>query len=349
MHAKPSIISTALLSTLAILASPIAQASSISASFEGLELPTSYLDESVTLKPQGPAIAASYDINENWSIDASHHSWDDNRNHNDLFNAESDLKSTSIGLSYFDNQWSYSLSYNRSKDDSKLVSIERPNLFNRVDKTEADSYGLSIGYGWMSENWFYNGSFALQSSNWDSRSVITVPTPQPPPNDGGSGNNGGGNNGGGNNDSPPPPPNDQPLSETGVEVNSGDARSASASISAAKFWSIDENRGVLAGAMFSWHHTFSGQSDLVSQTGRMFNRPPSPRRSQQAVATNTSNGSNTNVSGISSLSGDDSYGQITFYVSYDLSENWSIDFDTGFDISTEDNTQVWSVSLGYYF
>ena len=186
----------------------------------------------------------------------------------------------------------------------------------------------------------------------------------PPPNDdgpGGGGNNGGGggngggqgggNNGGGNgggqDDGNPPPP--QVVAETGEEVNSGDASSISASFSIARFFQLDDSRGVLAGAMLSWNHTFSGESALVSQTGRIFNGPNNRRGGQNISTGGNSNFDRAAGTGVGSFTGDDSYGQLGLYLSYDITESVSIDFDTGFDLGTDNNEQVWSVSVGYYF
>lgn len=252
------------------LSAPV-YASSISASFESLKLPVSYLDESVTLSPAGPGLSLSYDVNDNWSIDISHHDWQDDMVVNQLFTADTELNSFSAGVSYYDNSWSYSLFYNRSEDDTTLVSIERPELVNRVDNTESSSLGLSLGYGWMSGDWFYNASFGIQQSDWDSQSVITLPRLTPPQDNGGG--QGGGNNGGGNLPS-------EPVAYVGEELNSGDASSASASFSLARFWQLDDGRGVLAGAMLSWNHTYSGDSALISQTGRIFNGSNNPSGGQ---------------------------------------------------------------------
>ena len=330
-----------------------AQASSISASFESLKLPVSYLDESVTLSPAGPGLSLSYDVNDNWSIDISHQDWQDDMVFNQLFSTDTELSSISAGVSYYDDSWSYSLFYNRSEDDTALVSLTQPELLNRMDNTESSSMGLSVGYGWMSGDWFYNASLGLQQSDWDSRSIITVPRPAPPPQNGGNGGGGqgGGNNGGGNgdgNDNPPPPP--EPVADIGEELNGGDASSVSASFSLARFWQLDNGRGVLAGAMLSWNHTYSGDSALISQTGRMFNGPNNPRGGQNIPTS----GGNSNFdraagTGVGSFTGDDSYGQLGLYLSYDVTESISLDFDTGFDIGTDNNEQVWSVSVGYYF
>ncbi|NQZ12998.1 MAG: hypothetical protein HRT35_38120 [Algicola sp.] len=168
------------------------------------------------------------------------------------------------------------------------------------------------------------------------------------------GSGGGGGGGGGN--PPPPPPNDPPAPQSDLltEINSGDSSSISTSFSVARFWSLTENTGVLVGAILSWNHMLSGDSVLVSSNGR--NIPPNragqggnnaPAVAGAAGGNNFNRAGNNN--GLSSVSGDDSYGQVSFYVSYDLTESVSVDFDYGVDIGTDENDAVWSVSLGYFF
>jgi hypothetical protein len=99
----------------------------------------------------------------------------------------------------------------------------------------------------------------------------------------------------------------------------------------------------------------SGDSELLSSTGR---RPPPPRQPPRGGGNNPGPASgvpgagNFNRAGggnISSASGDDSYGQVSFYVSYDLNESWSVDVDTGIDIGTDENEIIWSLSFGYFW
>jgi hypothetical protein len=127
-------------------------------------------------------------------------------------------------------------------------------------------------------------------------------------------------------------------------VNSGDATSASISGSAARFIALDDSKGLLAGVMLSWHNTFSGDNSSLSQTvGRNRNQPNGPRGGQNGGQAGQQG------SGISSIAGDDNYGQLSFYLSYDLTPAWSVDIDTGFDLGTDTNEQVWSVGVGYYW
>jgi len=92
--------------------------------------------------------------------------------------------------------------------------------------------------------------------------------------------------------------------------------------------------------MFSWNYQFSGDENLTT-----FNTPPPPRttRSQPATSPNIS----TNPSRVTS--GDDNYGQITSYLSYDINQNWSVDVDTSIEVATTNNNLSWAMGINYTF
>jgi hypothetical protein len=312
---------------------------SVNVSYGQLKQHVSFSDEAVTLKPIGPSVSLSFDLSDEWSLDLDYHNWQDDLTVNNNFTADSDLKTISTSVNYYKDSWSFSGSYSDSTDDTELVSVRRPTKKYSTEKTASKSFGGSVGYGWVSGNLFYNFSFGAQLSDWDSNMVQAntpvnpPPPPEPPPGGGGQGQ--------------PPPPPPEPQTNISTEVNSGDSTSASTSVSIARYWSLSEDTGVLLGTLLSWNYVLSGDSVLVSQTGRGINQPP-----PQPNAPPGGGGQNINRAGnngISSISGDDNYGQLSFYISYDLTSSWSIDLDTGFDIGTDENDQIWSLSLGYFF
>jgi hypothetical protein len=332
-----------------------AQANSLNLSYGQLKQHTSYLDEAVTLKPVGPSLSLSLDLNEQWSVDLGYNKWSDELTFEDIFTADSDLKTWGGSVNYYRDKWSFSFSYNDSQDDSLLAGVRNPDERYRSDKTSSTSYGASAGYGWVSGNLFYNVSFGAQMADWDSTS-ITLFTPEPEPNPPGPPpGGGGGGGGGGGNPPPPPPPPEPPQSDLVTEVNSGDSSSISTSFSVARFWSLTEDTGVLVGGILSWNHMLSGDSVLVSSNGRNIptNRPNQGGNNANGGGAGVTGGNDFNragnTTGLSSVSGDDSYGQVSVYVSYDLTESVSVDFDYGVDIGTDENDAVWSVSLGYFF
>ncbi|NQZ07152.1 MAG: hypothetical protein HRT35_08320, partial [Algicola sp.] len=153
-------------------------ANSLNLSYGQLKQHTSYLDQEVTLKPIGPSLSLSLDLNEQWSVDLGYNKWSDELTFEDTFTADSDLKTWGGSVNYYRDKWSFSFSYNDSQDDSLLASARRPDERYRSDKTTSTSYGASAGYGWVSGNLFYNVSFGAQMADWDSTS-ITLNTQQP--------------------------------------------------------------------------------------------------------------------------------------------------------------------------
>lgn len=317
-------------------------ANSMSLSYGELKQPFIYMEQTVTFKPIGPALLMSFDLNDNWSLDFDYQSFDDALVNGNEFRSTTDLSSWGTGVTYFKDKWSLGLSYNNSTDKTYAEHARRPDEHNQKEQTDAKSFGLSAGYGWLSGEMFYNFSLSAQMSDWDTNTdeTVTRPSPPPPPPPGGG-------------EPPPPPPPPEPETEVIRDVNSGDASSLSASFSLARYWPLQDESGVLVGGMLSWNHTLSGDSVLVSSTGR---RAPPNRQGGQSGGGPRGGGAggagNVNRAGgnsLSGVSGDDSYGQVSFYVSYDLTENWSIDFDTGVDIGTDNNDTIWSVSLGYFW
>lgn len=329
--------------------SSVSSADSFNLSYGQLKQHTSFFDEAVTLKPVGPSLSLSLDLNEQWSVDLGYNKWSDELTFEDIFTADSDLKTWGASVNYYLDKWSFSFSYNDSQDNSLLAGVRNPDERYRSDKTASTSFGGSAGYGWVSGSLFYNVSFGAQMADWDSTSIVrfspvTEPEPPPPPPGGG----------GGANPPPPPPADDPPPPQNDLvsEVNSGDSTSISTSFSVARFWSVTEDTGVLVGGILSWNHMLRGDSVLVSSNARNIptNRPNQGGNNAPGGGAGGNNfnraGNNT---GLNSVSGDDSYGQVSVYVSYDLTESVSVDFDYGVDIGTDENDAVWSVSLGYFF
>jgi hypothetical protein len=298
------------------------QASSLNVSYGQLKQHVSYADRALTLTPTGPSLALSMDLNDHYSIDLDYQNWRDDKALLSLFKADSDLKSWGAGLNYFKDNWSYSASFNQSTDDILFSGISNDANYSN-ESTQSTSYGLSAGYGWAQSDRFYNLSAGLNYSDWQSTTTGQLEEPRPP-----SGPN-----------APPRPP----RIITIMQANDADGLSFNSSFSVAQFWSLKEDRGILVGAIVSWNYTISGDELFISQVGRNNNQGGNSAGGRQGGANNIGNNA------ISSVSGDENYGQLSLYISYDLTSSWSIDVDTGFDFGTDTNDQSWSMSLGYFF
>ena len=300
------------------------QASSLSISYGQLKQHVSYANRELSLAPAGSSISLSLDLNDHYSVDFDYQSFADEHTLANIFKADSELKSWGAGVNYFKDNWSYSASFNQSTDDVFFAGITNMANFSKED-TESTAFGVSIGYGWAQGSWFYNTSAGLNYSDWQSNTNGQLEEIQPPSP---SGN--------------PPRPS---RIITIVQNNEADALSFNSSFSVARFWSLTDDTGIFAGALLSWSYTLSGDEAFISQIGRNNSRGGNNTSGGRIDTNNSAGGS----SAIGSVSGDDNYGQLSLYVSYDLTSSWSIDVDTGFDFGTDTNDQTWSVTLGYFF
>jgi hypothetical protein len=110
----------------------------------------------------------------------------------------------------------------------------------------------------------------------------------------------------------------------------GDSTFIGTSISTAKIVAISPQTQLVVGGSISWNYLTSNESLAVSRNGRNISQVS--QRLSSATVTGT-----------------ESYGLLNMYISYELSESWLIDLDSTFDVGGEEDTQAWSVNLGYVF
>jgi hypothetical protein len=113
-----------------------------------------------------------------------------------------------------------------------------------------------------------------------------------------------------------------------------------AGVSAARYWELSQQQGVLAGAMLLWRYQLSEDENLTDE-----NIVSTSQQTRAQPSTSRNGGSNT----LRATSGDDNYGQITAYLSYYINDAWSVDLDTSVEIASANNNQSWTVGLSYSF
>lgn len=130
---------------------------------------------------------------------------------------------------------------------------------------------------------------------------------------------------------------DNPLDATPRQDarDKGDSTFISLGLSASRFIPIDGNRNVILGGSVNWNELSDNNAQAISRNGRNIN---------QINNRNLRNRLNALV-----VSGSDSYGQANVYLSWDITEHWVLDLDTGVDFGGDDSTQYWSVNVGYIF
>jgi hypothetical protein len=118
------------------------------------------------------------------------------------------------------------------------------------------------------------------------------------------------------------------VRQTGFDE--GDSTFIGTSVSAAKVLPISPHTQLVVGGSIAWNYLTNDESLAVSRNGR--NISQISQRTSSATVT-----------------GSETYGQLNVYLSYNICESWLIDVDSTFDVGGEENTQAWSVNLGYIF
>jgi len=294
--------------------------SNLSINYSQLAHPITLQEQNILLKPTGSAIFLSTDISEHWNIGVDYQVWQDDDNYQNLAIVDLELLTWGGSVNYYQDNWFFSTNISRSEDDL-LISNPRRQENYRNENTQTTSLGALVGYNGSQGNWLYDVSIGAQYSDWD------IETKQQKV------------------------PKDKPISSL-TEQFSDSSTSINTAFSLAHYWSLTENTGVLAGAMISWNYMLSDDDDLAdsqfdssAENSATFSRNTS-RLSQRTILQPTG-GSISSASRITS--GDDNYGQLSFYLSYDINQSLAIDFDTSLEIASDNSSQTWSAGLSYSF
>jgi len=286
-------------------------ANNITVSHGQLEQYVSLPDEELLLKPAGEGAFLSLDINENWHVKFDYQKWQDNEHA--ISPVTIDLNLTSFGgsLSYVQDNWYASTSLGMSEDDVSHRKDQRSADF-RQDNTQVTSLSGLIGYNWLQGNWMFDVSTGAQYSDWSikNKEIHSKRAQQE----------------------------GKPAEE--IMITEESTLTINAGVSAARYWELTQQQGVLAGAMLLWRYQLSEDESLTDEN---ISSPRQQGRVQPSTSRN--GGSNT----LRATSGDDNYGQITAYLSYYINDAWSVDLDTSVEIASDNNNQSWAVGLSYSF
>ena len=305
---------------LIVCLSNASHAGSLQASYGQLEQQVALQDKSILTKPDGGALSLSFDLDDHWNLSVGYQNLQDNQSidptASQSFSGQVniDLQTWSTAISYYHNAWSFSSQYSVANDDTTIYLGNRLQEF-REEALKSTSLSGSVAYGWNNVNWFYNASIAAQYSDWDLRAQQTMP-----------------------NEVPQGDPREQ--SSQFVETSGGNSSTVNASLSMARYWFLDQNKGVLVGALVAWNYVLSGESSTTARNGN--NIPPPQSNNPRTPHTSSRSPS------LSSI-GDDNSGQFSLYLSYDISDTWSLDFDIAKGIGSDFNGQSWSIGSSYTF
>ncbi|WDE00712.1 hypothetical protein [Thalassomonas actiniarum] len=288
-------------------------ADSLDLAYGELEQHVELQNETLLLKPSGLSLFFSRDLNPDWNISAFYQSMSDDKSTGALLDVDVDVDLNTYGgnINYYQDNWFFSAGISIS-DDEQQISAGGTRPGSRDEDTSALSFSTSVGYGDSKGNWLYDISLGLQYSDWEVDTDFDTP-----------------------------PGDNQPPGSTSSDNSLG----VNTSVSLGHYWSLADNRGVLAGAMLSWSYILSGDTVSDSQnTGGARLGGEGPRSPGGRTG-----GSRTGATSLSATSGDDNYGQFLMYLSYDINSSWSLSFDTATEIASDYSEQSWSLNLGYSF
>ena len=195
----------------------------------------------------------------------------------------------------------------------------RPNAPGAIRNNQGNSHSLSTSYFWnLSENWQMSTSLGLHYNDWDESTNQVLSNP-PDSSDNSSQN--------------PPPRDDTPPPANLQESGNASLISVAANIN--RYSILSENTGFTFGVFVGWNEVLDSQSELRSINNRNIN----------PVRGGGRGGPNNNLD----ITGSESYGIASVYLSFDFYENWVVDLDINTDFAAGDRIQTWSASLGYLF
>lgn len=125
--------------------------------------------------------------------------------------------------------------------------------------------------------------------------------------------------------------NSNALPMTAMET--GDSTLVSVSGNFTYYRPLNDNTGFSFGTYIGWNEVLSSDSESEIPSSGNNNRN-----------NNRNNAINNFV-----ITGSESYGIASVYLSFDFYENWILDIDTNTDFGAGDSSQSWSISLGYIF
>lgn len=263
------------------------------------------------LSPNGMELFLSFDLNDKWSINADYSVLDDVRTASNNNNVINlDYELDSLGVGLSYFADNWAMNYQFSGfEQQQDIFGSRPTSNGLITATQGDSHSLSASY-FINLDENWQLSTALGLHYNDWNETNTQIINTPP-----------------NNDNPGNSPTPLAISE------SGDASLVSLSVNANRYSILTVNTGMTLGVFVGWNEVLDSQSQLRSINNRNIN----PIRG-------SGNANNNFV-----ITGGESYGIASVYLSFDFYEDWILDFDFNSDFGTGDSVQTWSVGLGYLF
>ena len=236
---KPSIsISHSVL--IATVAGPIvtlmpftSQASSVYVGYGQSEQTTEPApDRKLDFTPGGTTALISLDVTDQLSVSADVYRADESQSLSDRLTGNIEIRSWSIGVGYFLDNWSFSASYVNWQDEL-TINDSNNNVTGIEQESDSPSISVQAGYDWQKGNWQLGTGVGVHYSDWDmsERRIIR----------------------------------DEPPRDS---LDEGSSTFISLNLSASYFIELNQNRGMILGLSTRWNQLTDSESAAVSRNGR---------------------------------------------------------------------------------
>lgn len=314
LHIKAALQLSGLLYSILLMQPLTVHATSLAANYSQLDYNIDLLNGSINLTPVGGSLFFSTDLDSHWSINAKYQNWQDDTSYQQLADVNIDLNTYGGGISYFKDDWFLSTSLSYSIDTLNITSIRRENNF-RKEETKVTSIGVLAGYNWDNNNWLYDVSIGIQYNDWNvgtKQQRVAV--------------------------------DERLIIQKDSYSDNSTAINSSASL--ARYWLFEGSSGLLIGGLISWNYMLSGDEELLTNDSEQTSDLPRTRLRVNQRLQQQSNNSPVNSR---VTSGDDNFGQVSLFISYDFNDSLSFDVDTAIEVASDDSNSSYSVGLSYSF
>ena len=212
-------------------------------------------------------------------------------------------------MSYYLENWSFAAQYS---DLNELLTItnKRHNLALYEEDYQSPGYLISIAYDFGNGATDASWLFSVSSSlQYNDWRLNLIRVERPIENE---------------------------VFNTGVDK--GDTLFADVSFSAARFINISEENALYVGSSLGWNHLVSGKLSIVSRNGVSV---------QQMINAKSSGRNRLSQSSFSHSVHGDQYGLASLFVSYSLTDDFSIDLDYSTSFAADENSDGVYLTMGY--
>lgn len=261
------------------------------------------------IRPSGYDLSASFTITPNLVIHLDYSRYNDEANF--LQSNDLDYKKDSFGagLNYYLGNWSLTTQYS-TLNESLIIANNRHNLTLYEEDYRSPGYLISAAYDFDHASTEASWLFTASTSlQYNDWQLDLIRVERPIENE---------------------------VFNTGTDK--GDTLFADVSFSAARFIALSANDILYVGGTLGWNHLISGEASIVSRNGVTI---------QQYINTRSTSRNRLNQASFSNSIQGEQYGLASLFISYNLTENFSLDLDYSTSFAADENSDGVYLTLGY--